>query len=625
MKARRNPICIALPAIVLAAAMVASPNQAHSEEGGLTFFGWSDQHVQTNGDGSHLVPAIEAMNALAGTPYPGEVGGTVGEPAFVLGCGDITEWPTHAAIKTYEELITKRLKYPSFDVAGNHDEGGKVPSLTAKNWLIARHGSLSYTFDRGGVRFIMVFSKYDETLNNPAQPITKEAIEFVRQELAKLPEGRPAIVATHLCFDAMTNRDELIEAIGDANVILILGGHYHKAKVNEYRGFHFVQLPSPAPNSRNEVTVIRVAADRLTAVPFDYDEKKWSTQPGRFLNVQIRGPMVGKVERDDHTINEHAPGIVGLALVSCALGMPGTAPEDAPQSLLVRHEVMVDPEAWKWNWSSWDQEKILTFGSYQYTVYWDADRVFVLVRRDLRSDEVQTVRLPEFKLSSDDRHRNTCLAASAADGRLHLSWDHHNNQLRYARSRAGLLTDPPAELCAGDVEPAGPMLSDPALESRVTYPRFLNDRNGALFFTYRVGASGNGNNYLHRYDPSDGSWTRLGKLFSSQGTYGPWEASKSRCAYLHDLLFDRRNRLHATWVYRETGASWASNHDLHYAYSDDRGMTWHNNAGNKIADLAKGDPIELDDPGIVVREIPVYSWLMNAGCMALAWSRTSRG
>ena len=56
---------------------------------------------------------------------------------------------------------------------------------------------------------------------------------------------------------------------------------------------------------------------------------------------------------------------------------------------------------------------------------------------------------------------------------------------------------------------------------------------------------------------------------------------------------------------------------MHYAYSDDRGVTWQNNEGQRIADLGADDPIELTDAGIVVREIPVYSWLMNAGCMAL--------
>jgi len=303
--------------------------------------------------------------------------------------------------------------------------------------------------------------------------------------------------------------------------------------------------------------------------------------------------------------------------VMCLVGLAWADADDAVPSLRVREQVVVDREAWKWNWASWDQEKIVTFGGFQYTPYWDADRVFVLARRDLRTGQVQTLRLPKFKLSSDDRHRNTCLGVSPADGRLHLSWDHHNNPLRYARSRAGFLTDPASQLAVDDVEPAAPMLPDPKLEARVTYPRFFNDRQGNLFLVYRIGGSGNGDLYLHRYDPADASWGRIGMLFSSRGTYPPWQNSTSRCAYLHDLVFDRENRLHASWVYREAGASWASNHDLHYAYSDDQAVTWHNNAGRKIADLAQGDPIALDDPGIVVREIPVYSWLMNAGCLAL--------
>lgn len=86
---------------------------------------------------------------------------------------------------------------------------------------------------------------------------------------------------------------------------------------------------------------------------------------------------------------------------------------------------------------------------------------------------------------------------------------------------------------------------------------------------------------------------------------------------MHDLLFDHRGRLHVTWVYREAGQTWASKHDLHYAYSDDQGRRWKNNAGDVIADTRAGGQILLDTPGIVVREIPVYSWLMNQCAMTL--------
>ena len=262
----------------------------HAQEEALTFFGWSDQHVQVDGSGEHLIPAIEAMNALPGRPYPKEIGGTVDKPAFVFGLGDISEWPSRAARETYERLITKRLKFPSYDIPGNHDIGGLSPSDTVLDWLIQRHGSLRYTFEKGGVLFIGLFSEYDETLNNPAQPISKEALKYLRATLAKTPKRKPVVVATHLCFDAITNRDELVDAFRDANIILVLGGHYHKAKINTYRGIRFVQLPSPAPKSPDEFTVIRITATRLIAVPFDYRGNKWASEKRKILDTVIQGP-----------------------------------------------------------------------------------------------------------------------------------------------------------------------------------------------------------------------------------------------------------------------------------------------------------------------------------------------
>lgn len=264
------------------------------QENTLTFFGWSDQHVQVDGHGEHLIPAINAMNSLAGKAYPEAVGGVVEKPAFVFGLGDIAEWPSRAALDTYEQLITKRLKFPSFDVAGNHDIGGLSPSDTVLDWLVQRHGSLRYTFEKAGVVFIGLFSEYDESLNNPAQPISKPALDYLRKTLTKVPEGKPVVVATHLCFDAITNRDEFVDAFGKANVILVLGGHYHKAVVSQYRGIHFVQLPSPEPKSAGEFTVIRITENRLVAVPFNYRESRWATEKPKILDASIKGPVAAQ-------------------------------------------------------------------------------------------------------------------------------------------------------------------------------------------------------------------------------------------------------------------------------------------------------------------------------------------
>ena len=98
----RSVITRLVPAAVLL--ILAGP--AIAPAGGLTFFGWSDQHVATDGGAEHLAPAIEAMNALPGREFPASAGEVVEDPAFVIGLGDITEWPTRAARDAYNNLVT---------------------------------------------------------------------------------------------------------------------------------------------------------------------------------------------------------------------------------------------------------------------------------------------------------------------------------------------------------------------------------------------------------------------------------------------------------------------------------------------------------------------------------------
>ena len=52
----------------------------------------------------------------------------------------------------------------------------------------------------------------------------------------------------------------------------------------------FLQLPSPSANGPSEVMVVRITAQRLAAVPYNYREKRWDERPDRTLDVPIRGP-----------------------------------------------------------------------------------------------------------------------------------------------------------------------------------------------------------------------------------------------------------------------------------------------------------------------------------------------
>ena len=276
----------ATPLLLCLLLLISITSFAQKKKPALTFFGWSDQHTNTSGDTSRLHPFVDAMNTMAGTAWPKTVGGKVAKPSFVIGAGDITEWPTHAAMKGYDSLLNNRLQFPAYDVLGNHDDGGRAFSPTMINWLKKKHGSLSYTFEKGGVVFIGLWSKFDPK-GKPAQPLTQEALTYLKEQLAKLSKEKPVVIFTHLCHDAMTNRDELVNTIGTSNVIMILGGHYHYSSVNKYRGINFVQLPSPK-SKVTEFTVIRIAKDRLIAIPYDFTKKAWVSESKKVLDTKIK-------------------------------------------------------------------------------------------------------------------------------------------------------------------------------------------------------------------------------------------------------------------------------------------------------------------------------------------------
>ena len=276
----------ATPLLLCLLLLISITSFAQEKKPALTFFGWSDQHTNTSGDTSRLHPFVDAMNTMAGTAWPKTVGGKVAKPSFVIGAGDITEWPTHAAMTGYDSLLNNRLQFPSYDALGNHDDGGRAFSPTMINWLKKKHGSLSYTLEKGGVVFIGLWSKFDPK-GKPAQPLTQEALTYLKEQLAKLSKEKPVVIFTHLCHDAMTNRDDLVNTIGTSNVIMILGGHYLYSSVNKYRGINFVQLPSPK-SKVTEFTVIRIAKDRLIAIPYDFTKKAWVSESKKVLDTKIK-------------------------------------------------------------------------------------------------------------------------------------------------------------------------------------------------------------------------------------------------------------------------------------------------------------------------------------------------
>jgi hypothetical protein len=264
---------------------------------------------------------------------------------------------------------------------------------------------------------------------------------------------------------------------------------------------------------------------------------------------------------------------------------------------------------------------LLTFGGYQYTAWYDtagtAQSVW-LARRPVTNTSAgawEKFQTDSQFLNGDestwDAHNVIALGICPADGTLHLSWDHHNNTLRYRRSVAGLCTTNQAAWGPGMLNAeqnwlvaAGQTTAD------VTYPQFTITPNGGLMLNRRVGSSGNGDQLFCTYIPisggTGGNWTGSTLFLSRTGTYN---GSTSRCAYINGLDVGPDGKIHVTWTWREGAGT--SNHDICYAYSADNGVTWRNNVGTMIADTSLGQSINLNTAGIIIKSADLNQLLIN--------------
>jgi hypothetical protein len=233
------------------------------------------------------------------------------------------------------------------------------------------------------------------------------------------------------------------------------------------------------------------------------------------------------------------------------------------------------------------KNSLVTQGDTQYVAYYDAERYLVLGKRALGSTQWTTRRTP-WQGNAADAHNAISIMVDGA-GYLHVSWDHHNNPLRYARSVA-----------PGSLELGAKLAMTGADENEVSYPEFHRLPNGNLLFFYRLGGSGRGDLIINRYDVATQRWTRLHtNLISGEG---------KRNAYWQAFL-DHRGTLHVSWVWRES-PDVASNHDMAYARSRDGGVTWERSDGTPYA-----LPINAASAEYALR-IPQNSELINQTSMA---------
>jgi hypothetical protein len=229
------------------------------------------------------------------------------------------------------------------------------------------------------------------------------------------------------------------------------------------------------------------------------------------------------------------------------------------------------------NGESFQQEGVLTFNGYQYTAFWNKSRHVVLARRQLPSGAWSSIEFTDYTNKEDDAHNTISLGVCPGDGTLHLAFDHHSSDLHYRKSVADFVTNPAAAAWnVSSFSATTNALVTGSKVTQVTYPRFVTEPEGGnLLFDARIGTSGSGDEVLWEYDGTTHAWRSLGMFISG--------IADSINAYPHGLSYSPGGtRLHISWCWRETPDA-NTNHDLFYAYSDDHGRTFKNNAGTTIA------------------------------------------
>lgn len=243
--------------------------------------------------------------------------------------------------------------------------------------------------------------------------------------------------------------------------------------------------------------------------------------------------------------------------------------ESAQYELVNRQAI---DRVWAGNVANFD---MLTEGMHQAVAYYDANRqMSVAYRKGPRSPWVY------YKVDSWlgwDSH-NSIKMALDKDGHLHLAGNMHGNRIEYFRTRY-----PHEVRSLQRVE----VMADPEMETRVTYPHFLNSREGDLIFKYRIGGSGNGSDIYLRYDTGNRSWSRLhdGPLIDGQGQMN---------AYVEGPAPGPDGRFHMAWIWRDTGDA-ATNHDISYARSPDL-LSWEDSSGRPIPLPITFDGSDVVDP-----------------------------
>lgn len=275
-------------------------------------------------------------------------------------------------------------------------------------------------------------------------------------------------------------------------------------------------------------------------------------------------------------------GIAALGLTLCAFPLAAQQREQKTEQVQSRSaNVEIVDLVWSGHRVN---SQMIQRGKHQLIVYYDASRQMSIAHRAHANTPWRYHKLPSFV--GWDSHNYVTVDVDDA-GYIHVMGNMHNDPLVYFRSRN------PWDVRS--LEQVATMV-DAEREKEVTYPRFLHDQEGRLISVFRIGSSGNGNYYYHRFDTASMAWSSLhdSQIYSGEGERG---------AYYEGPVAGPDGMFHMIWVWRETPSA-ATNNNLSYVRSPDL-VNWEDSNGLPVA-----LPI-IRSTGEIVDPVPTFGGILN--------------
>lgn len=242
----------------------------------VTFTVVSDTHFGFGDIEKDNLRLVTKLDAVAGTPYPPSLSGTVARPRGLLVTGDLTEWGKvdewQPFVKTYGlDGGDGAIHLPVYEVIGNHD---KVHGPWVEEQVRARHGGgRFYAWDWDDLHLVALGEAPDD-----------EALAFLAKDLAPLGSDVPLVLYFHLAIQGRWStgnwfgdgdyKERFARLLEGRNVVAVFHGHHHATDTYEWHGIDVVK-PGAVKDGAHTFAVVHVTDDRASVAFRDWERDAW--------------------------------------------------------------------------------------------------------------------------------------------------------------------------------------------------------------------------------------------------------------------------------------------------------------------------------------------------------------